>query len=96
MKIMIIPHNQSVIFTTDNGDYIKDITVDKDAIRVMLLKGREDLEWSEKRFIFNSEPASITYDGKSYSEPTTLRSRPDNMIDRFVILKPCEVTVYPH
>lgn len=93
---MIIPHNHSVIFTKDNGDYVKDITVSKDAIMIMILKARGDMDWSEKRFIFSIEPATITYDGKSHSEPTTLRSLPDYMVDRFVILKPCDVTIYPH
>ena len=91
---MIIPHSNSVIFTTDRGDYVKDLIVPKDAIRVMLLKGKDDMEWTEKRFIFNPDNATISYNGKTYSEPTTLRSIPDNMVDRFVVLKPSEITVY--
>lgn len=94
MKIQIIPHAHAVCLRKDNGDYIKDLVVTKDVTIRMLYKLKKEVDWHEKTFMFNTEPASIVFDGMVITETEDFVCCPDSIIDGFIIVEPDDIQRY--
>jgi hypothetical protein len=95
LKIQIIPNAHAVCIRTDNGDYVKDLVVTKDVTIRMLYKLKKESDWHEKTFMFNTEPASIVFDGMVITDTEDFVCCPDSSIDCFVIVEPDDIRRYP-
>lgn len=94
MKITIVPHAHAVCLRKDNYEYIKDLVVVQDTTIRLLYKLKGESVWQEKVFIFNTNPASIVYDGKVLTNTMEFSCCKDDKIDGFIIIEPDDIQRY--